>query len=144
MTEGDERPPAPETSVGPMVRVLQPNPAMDRIELVDSIELGAVNRSVDVRALPGGKGFNVARALVALRVPVAAYGFAGGLVGGYLREACASLGIVDRHEPIAGETRICQVIVERGSGSPAEPLEQIFVDGHLACSSPARMSAGQV
>lgn len=99
-----------------MIRVLQPNPAMDRIELVDSIELGAVNRSVDVRALPGGKGFNVARALRALHVPVAAYGFAGGLVGGYLHAACASLGIVDRHDPIAGETRICQIIVERGSG----------------------------
>ncbi len=116
MIGGGDRSGAPETATGPMIRVLQPNPAMDRIELVDSIELGAVNRSVDVRALPGGKGIIVARALRALGVPVAAYGFVGGLVGGYLRAACASLGIVDRHDTIAGETRICQIIVERSSG----------------------------
>ena len=116
MTSGGNRPGTPVTSTGPMVRILQANPGMDRIELVDSFELGEVNRSVDVRVVPGGKGSNVARALRTLGVPVAAYGLVGGLVGGYLRAACASLGIVDRFDAIAGETRICDIIVERGSG----------------------------
>ena len=100
----------------PMIHVMQPNPAMDRIQPVASFVLGAVNRSDDVRVVPGGKGLNVARGLRDLGIPVAAYGFAGGFVGAYLRAACASLGIVDRHTAVNGESRICQIIVERDSG----------------------------
>ncbi len=122
----EARPPRGDTRVDPgggateatrpAIHVMQPNPAMDRIQPVASFVLGAVNRSDDVRVVPGGKGLNAARGLRDLGIPVAAYGFAGGFVGAYLRAACASLGIVDRHTAVDGESRICQIIVERDSG----------------------------
>jgi 1-phosphofructokinase family hexose kinase len=99
-----------------VIRVVGPNPAMDRIEVLQRLDIDAVNRSVEVHVVPGGKGLNVARGIRALGGGVAVYGFAGGLVGGYLRDSCAALGIDDRHTAIAGETRICTILVERDSG----------------------------
>lgn len=96
-----------------MIRVLQANPAMDRIEVLARFDLDAVNRSVEVHVMPGGKGLNVARGIRQLGGEVTAYGFAGGFVGAFLRDACWTLGIGDRHTSIAGETRICTILVER-------------------------------
>jgi len=101
---------------GPQIHVVHANPAMDRIEVLDRLEVDAVNRSIEVYPTPGGKGLNVARGIRQLGGEVAAYGFVGGLVGRFLRTACAELGIEDRHVEIDGETRICVVLVERESG----------------------------
>ena len=49
-----------------MIRVVGANPAMDRISTWPPLRLGAVNRAVRVSVLPGGKGFNVARAAIRL------------------------------------------------------------------------------
>ena len=46
-----------------MIRVLQANPAMDRIEVLARFDLDAVNRSFEVHVMPGGKGLNVARGI---------------------------------------------------------------------------------
>jgi len=96
-----------------VIRVLQANPAMDRIEVLARFDLDAINRSIDVHVMPGGKGLNVARGIRQLGGEVAAYGFVGGLAGAFIRDACPALGIIDRHTSIVGETRICTVLVER-------------------------------
>ncbi len=100
-----------------MIRVVQANPAIDRIEVVSQFDLGAVNRSIDVRVIAGGKGLNVARGIRRLGPRVAAYGFVGGATGQVLRGACRSLGIEDAHTEIQGETRVCFIIVEESGRS---------------------------
>lgn len=99
-----------------MIRVVGANPAMDRVEVLERLDLDAVNRSVEVHVMPGGKGLNVARGIRTLGANVAVYGFVGGFVGRFLRESCAALDIDDRQTAIAGETRICTILVERETG----------------------------
>ena len=68
-----------------MIRVVGANPAMDRVSTWPALRLGDVNRASDVVVVPGGKGFNVARAAVRLGTSATAYGFLGGDVGEALR-----------------------------------------------------------
>ena len=49
-----------------MIRVVGANPAMDRISTWPPLRLGDVNRAASVAVVPGGKGFNVARAAIRL------------------------------------------------------------------------------
>jgi 1-phosphofructokinase family hexose kinase len=86
---------------------------MDRIEVFDRLDLDAVNRSIETHVMAGGKGLNVARGIRQLGSDVAAYGFVGGFAGAFIRSECLKLGITDRHTSIAGETRICTIVVER-------------------------------
>ena len=95
-----------------MIRVVGANPAMDRISTWPPLRLGAVNRAVQVSVVPGGKGFNVARAAVRLGTSATAYGFLGGDVGETLRSLITADGVEDRHTTIAAGTRVCFVVVE--------------------------------
>ncbi|MFD8625735.1 1-phosphofructokinase family hexose kinase [Streptomyces hygroscopicus] len=101
---------------GHRIRIVGPNPAMDRIEYLDRLEPHTVNRSLETRILPGGKSLIVARAVSRLGGRPVLYGFLGGVVGRYISEQCATLGIEDRHTVISGETRINPVLVERSTG----------------------------
>ena len=95
-----------------MIRVVGANPAMDRISTWPPLRLGAVNRAAAVSVVPGGKGFNVARAALRLGRSAAAYGFLGGDVGETLRRLITADGVEDRHTTIAAGTRVCFVVVE--------------------------------
>ena len=95
-----------------MIRVVGANPAMDRISTWPPLRLGAVNRAARVSVVPGGKGFNVARAAIRLGASATAYGFLGGDVGEALRGFITADGVVDRHTTIAAGTRVCFVAVE--------------------------------
>ena len=95
-----------------MIRVIGANPAMDRISTWPPLRLGAVNRAVAVSVVPGGKGFNVARAALRLGTSATAYGFLGGEVGEALRSMIATDGVIDRHTTVAAGTRVCFVVVE--------------------------------
>lgn len=97
-----------------MIRVIGANPAMDRISTWPPLRLGAVNRAAQVSVVPGGKGFNVARAALRLGTSVTAYGFLGGEVGEALRRLVIADGVIDRHTTIAAGTRVCFVVVEPG------------------------------
>ncbi len=99
-----------------MIRVVGANPAMDRISTWPPLRLGEVNRAASVFVVPGGKGFNVARAVVRLGSQSAAYGFLGGPVGESLRAMITADGVIDRHTDIAGETRVCFIVVEPEPG----------------------------
>lgn len=98
-----------------MIRVIGANPAMDRISTWPPLRLGAVNRAVAVSVVPGGKGFNVARAALRLGTSATAYGFLGGEVGDALRGMISVDGVIDRHTAIAAGTRVCFVVVEPGA-----------------------------
>lgn len=66
--------------------------------------------------VPGGKGFNVARAVVRLGSQSAAYGFLGGPVGETLRGMILADGVIDRHTTISAGTRACFIVVEPDAG----------------------------
>jgi 1-phosphofructokinase family hexose kinase len=99
-----------------VIRVVGANPAMDRVSTWPSVRMGEVNRAVEVSVVPGGKGFNVARATVRLGCETATYGFLGGHVGEALREMILADGLIDRHTTIAGGTRVCFIVVEPRAG----------------------------
>ena len=95
-----------------MIRVIGANPAMDRVSTWPPVRMGQVNRASSVSVVPGGKGFNVARAIVRLGMPATAYGFLGGHVGQALREMIVADGVIDRHTMVAAGTRVCFILVE--------------------------------
>jgi tagatose 6-phosphate kinase len=95
-----------------VIRVIGANPAMDRISTWPPLRLDDVNRAATVSVVPGGKGFNVARAVIRLGEPATAYGFLGGHVGEQLREMISADGVQDRHTTIAAGTRVCFIVVE--------------------------------
>lgn len=99
-----------------MIRVVGANPAMDRISTWPPLQLGRVNRARAVSIVPGGKGFNVARAAIRLGSQACAYGFLGGHVGEALRELITADGVIDRHTTIAAGTRVCFIVVEPERG----------------------------
>ena len=99
-----------------MIRVIGANPAMDRISTWPPLRLGAVNRAVEVSVVPGGKGFNVARAAIRLGTSATAYGFLGGHVGEALRSMIVADGVLDRHTTVAAGTRVCFIVVEPAAG----------------------------
>ena len=99
-----------------MIRVIGANPAMDRISTWPPLRLGEVNRAGEVTVVPGGKGFNVARAVVRLGHTPSAHGFLGGPVGEALREMITAEGVLDRHTSIAAGTRVCFIAVEPDPG----------------------------
>lgn len=99
-----------------MIRVVQANPAMDRIEILDELTVDQVNDAIESHQLAGGKGGNVARGVRALGEPVAVYGFVGGAVGAFLRDGFKALGIEDRQTSIRDQTRVNSIVVERNGG----------------------------
>jgi 1-phosphofructokinase family hexose kinase len=112
------------------IHVVQANPAMDRIEVLEGLKLGSVNRSIAAAVVAGGKGLNVARGLRRLGHPVAAYGFLGGTAGEFIRQACARLGIADRHVSLDDETRICMILVDSTTGRSTVINERGPTIGH--------------
>ena len=121
-----------------MIRVVGANPAMDRISTWPPLRLGDVNRAGHVAVVPGGKGFNVARAAIRLGSAAAAYGFLGGPVGQSLRGMIAIDGVVDRHTDIAAGTRVCFIVVEPDPGrttvlnEPGPPVTSDELAGFMA------------
>ena len=93
-----------------------PNPAIDAWSSCEVVVPTEKTRVGAVRYDPGGGGINVARVLRALGTPVQAVYLAGGITGpvfdGLLqREALPCVRI-----PIAGDTRISSVVLERSTG----------------------------
>jgi tagatose 6-phosphate kinase len=81
------------------------NPALDITHHVPVVDWAGVNRPREVATRPGGKGVNVARALLTLGAEVLVIGLAGGATGEALRAGLAAHGVPSELTPIAGETR---------------------------------------
>ena len=78
-----------------MIATLTANPSVDRTIEVDRLERGAVLRAVGTRTDAGGKGVNVARALVANGTPARAVLPCGGAEGRQLAELLAGVPDLD-------------------------------------------------
>ncbi|GLY20348.1 hexose kinase [Micromonospora sp. NBRC 101691] len=98
------------------LHVVCPNPAVDRLQVVERFRPFEVNRVAEVRSLPGGKGLIVCRGARRLGATVTAHGFVGGGTGQVIRDGCGDLGVHDRHVGIAGETRVTPVVIDRATG----------------------------
>jgi 1-phosphofructokinase len=81
------------------------NPSLDRAVEVPTLMRGGVIRGSAGRMDPGGKGVNVARALVANGVEARAVLPVGGAVGRQLVELLEAEGVLMTAVPVAGATR---------------------------------------
>lgn len=96
----------------PRIRTLTPNPNLDRTLTVPAVRLEEVLRATESRLDPGGKGFNVSRALKGLGMESLAVALLGGADGARLGELLAAHGVAMRAVPIADETRTCYVVTD--------------------------------
>ena len=88
-----------------MIVTLTLNPSLDRTVEVPGLVRGEVIRASAGRLDPGGKGVNVARALLANGVAARAVLPAGGAVGRQLVELLEAEGVAMTAVPITGATR---------------------------------------
>ncbi|MBA4496361.1 1-phosphofructokinase family hexose kinase [Paenactinomyces guangxiensis] len=99
-----------------MIRIVCPNPATDRTILLPKLIVNEVNRAISTYVVPGGKGINVARACKYFQKDTTVYGFVGGAEGKGIRHGCRRMGIFDRWTEIKGNTRVCNIYVEKDTG----------------------------
>jgi len=99
------------------------SPSIDVTYVVDSFVVGEIHRTEQVHRVPGGKGFNVARAAHALGADVVATGVLGGDTGAWMVQALARTGM--RLRPVAGNqpTRTCVAVADAATGSLTEVYE---------------------
>lgn len=88
-----------------MIITVTLNPALDQSLTIPRFAAGSVNRAVESRIDPGGKGVNVSKALRSLGVDSLATGFLGGGAGLRLSSALDGLGIRHQFISVSGETR---------------------------------------
>lgn len=95
-----------------MIVTLTPNPSVDRTVEVDALVRGTVARARGSRIDPGGKGVNIAGALVANGHDAIAVLPSGGLEGVELARLLEAEGIMSVQVPIAGSIRANITIAE--------------------------------
>jgi 1-phosphofructokinase len=107
------------------------NPGLDRTVDVPTLARGSVIRVSSARLDPGGKGVNVARALLANGVDARAVLPVGGPVGHQLVELLEAEGVAMTAVPVAGATRTNLTLIEpdgtvtkiNETGEPLTPTE---------------------
>ena len=97
-----------------------PNPSIDRLYEVDRFVRDAVNRPVTETLVAGGKGFNVARAAIALGAEVRSVALLAGHAGRWMADRLAEERILGRWTWTDGETRSCFAIHEVRDGTVTE------------------------
>ena len=95
-----------------MIVTLTANPSVDRTLEIPALERGEVVRATAARVHPGGKGVNVARALVANGLRARAVLPAGGREGDQLLDLLSGFGVEVVPVPIAEPVRENVTIVE--------------------------------
>jgi 1-phosphofructokinase len=95
-----------------VIVTLTANPSLDRTLEIPSLDRGQVVRATGVRVHPGGKGVNVARALVANGIPARAVMPAGGREGEQLLDLLSSRGVDVVPVSIAESVRENVTVVE--------------------------------
>ena len=103
-----------------MIITVTLNAAIDKTLAVPNFRLGRRHRAIEQRALAGGKGVNVARALKGLGQPVIATGFAGGPTGTRIIEQLTEEAILNDFVRIREESRTSTAVVDPASGEQTE------------------------
>ena len=106
-----------------MIITVTPNAALDKTIQVPSLQIGMRHRGAHGFVAPGGKGINVARALLLLQQPVIATGLAGGETGARIQRELDAEGILNDFTPIAGESRSSTVLIDPTTGNQTEIIE---------------------
>ena len=118
-----------------------PNPAIDRLYVVDRLLPGAIHRPTLSVAVPGGKGLNAARAAHMLGADVVAVTILRGHAGRWIEEQLAQLGVPLRGAWAPGETRTCISIRDPqieglteiyDRGEPLAPSDWEAIEGLVA------------
>lgn len=107
-----------------MILCVNPNPAIDKTVVVPGFRLNAIHRPAGVLALPGGKGCNVARALVTLGESAVVTGWVGGHAGRFIEEGLAAEGIGAIFVHTDVESRTCLSIIDSEGGGVTEIYER--------------------
>lgn len=97
-----------------MIVTVTPNPSVDRTISVTKLVPGAVHRASATRTDPGGKGVNVARALVRNGAEAMAVLPLGGDDGEWVSRALTRERVAHRVVPVDGATRTNVAIVDEG------------------------------
>lgn len=100
-------------------------PCVQRIIEFEKVEKGSVNRAKKVSIGIGGKGANTARMVKQLGGEALLLEFAGGDNGRLLERMLDEEGVAFRHVEAAGETRICQTLLEEGNPEATELVEEM-------------------
>ena len=106
-----------------MILTVTLNVAIDKLYVVDHIDLGEVIRVKECNYTAGGKGINVSRVARLLDEEVTATGFIGGYSGEFVRENVRNARIQENFIKVNGESRSCINIVDRNTGKQTEFLE---------------------
>jgi len=88
------------------------------------LEIGEVNRAVEVHQDIAGKSVNVAKVLGAIGAPVMALGFVGGERGEFIRAELERRGIKHDFVTVRPQTRLCVTILDQGAGTITELVEE--------------------
>jgi 1-phosphofructokinase/tagatose 6-phosphate kinase len=100
------------------------NAAIDKSLSVPSFRLGHRHRTVERRALAGGKGVNIARMLKTLGQPVIATGFQGGPTGTQIVAQLSEESILHDFVRIREESRTNTSVLDPTTGEQTEINEQ--------------------
>ena len=107
-----------------MIITVTLNAAIDKSLSVPSFRLGRRHRTVERRALAGGKGVNIARMLKTLGQPVIATGFQGGPTGTQIVAQLAEESILHDFVRIREESRTNTSVLDPTTGEQTEINEQ--------------------
>lgn len=106
-----------------MITTITLNTAVDKLYLVEQVELNTVMRVKEVSNTAGGKGLNVSKVAALAGEKVRAMGFLGGFNGQYVRDMLQRDGILTDFVEIEGETRSCINIRNLSTRQHTEFLE---------------------
>ena len=106
-----------------MILTVTANAAIDKRYVVESFEVGSVNRIKSADLSAGGKGLNVSRTAHIAGEEVIATGFLGGHAGEFIQEKLKAEGVKEDFIWCAGETRNCINIWDETHHTQTEFLE---------------------
>ena len=106
----------------PRILVVGPNPAWQKVFVLNALTPGEVNRASQSLSLASGKGINTAKVLKRLGHDVTLLQIVGGINGRRCLEGCARFGVESLHFEVAEETRQCITLAD-GRGETTEIIE---------------------
>lgn len=108
-----------------MILCVNLNAAIDKTIVVDSFRLGSIHRPQTVRSLAGGKGCNVARALLTFGQKPVVTGWVGGTAGQFIENQLQQEGIATDFIYTDFESRTCTSILD----SSNQHMTEIYENG---------------
>ncbi len=107
-----------------MILCVNANAAIDKTAVVSPFRLDAIHRPQQVLALPGGKGCNVARALLLLGEKPVVTGWVGGFAGQFIEAGLQREGVQTAFVQIESESRTCLSILDPEANTMTELYEK--------------------